>query len=124
MLRPARAMSVLPSLLAMSLHVVTFFKADGGPSAFTVGLLLWSWLPYVFCLASALAFRSSLPAFLAGLFALSLDLVVFNSVFIHPTHSTAAIDLLFAPFANLILAPLGLLVGWGIARLVLTQPVP
>jgi hypothetical protein len=108
----------------MALHVVTFFKSDDGPSAFDVGLLLWSWLPYTFCLACAFAFRNAWPVFLAGSLALAVDLVTFNDVFIHPTHSTAAIGLLFAPLVNLVVVPLGLLLGWGLSRLFRSQPAP
>lgn len=118
----ARALSVIPSFLAMTLHVATFFKAEGDASAFSIGLLLWSWLPYVFCLVSAFNFRSAWPAFVGGSFALTLDLITFNAVFIHPTSSTAAISLLFVPLVNLVLVPLGLLVGLGIARLLFGRP--
>lgn len=116
-MRTARALCVIPSLLAMALHVVIFCKVQGGPSAFSIGLLLWSWLPYDLCLVSAFTFRSAWPAFFAGSFALTLDLVTYNAVFIHPTGSTAAIRLLFAPLENLVLVPIGLLVGVGVARL-------
>ena len=69
-----------------------------------------------FCLSQRIA------AFLAGSLALTVDLVTFYDVFIHPTHSTAAIGLLFAPPVNLFVVPFGLLLGWGLSRLFRSQP--
>ena len=124
MARTDKVIGTLPSILAMGLHVVTFFRAEGGPSTFSVGLLLWSWLPYIFCLAAAFAFRSPWPAFVAASLAFTLDLITFDAVFIHPYHSTAAIDLLFVPLVNLVVVPVGLLLGWGASRLFRTRVAP
>lgn len=111
-----QALAPLPSFLAMALHVSTFFRTEQGPSAFSYGLLLWSWLPYAICLAAAFFFKSAWPAFVAGLLALSLDLMTFDSVFLRPGSSTAAIGLLYAPLVNLFVVPIGLLAGWGLSR--------
>ncbi len=114
--RRTKTLAAAPSLLAIALHFVTFFRAEGGPSAFTCGLLIWSWLPYAICLIAIFAFRSGLPAFIAGTLALAIDLTIFDSVFLRPQHSTAALGLLYAPLANLFVVAVVLLAGWGSAR--------
>jgi hypothetical protein len=100
--------------LGMLLHVyVAFFKSEGGASSFSMGLMVWSWLPY---LVSALLFfvvRRTLIPLCGVVLALVIDALNYYSVFIIPQSSTAALGLLWIPLWNLVLfMPAGLLVGW------------
>jgi hypothetical protein len=100
------------------LHVYTaLFKAEGGFSAFLVGLVVWSCLPYA--IAALVAMRGKRPAIALGaaLGALAGDLFMHYSVFVAPKGSTAALGLLFMPLWNLlVLAPAGAAVAWAVAR--------
>src|SRR5262245_3901552 len=100
------------------LHAYTaFFKAEGPFSGFLLGLMLWSWLPYIGSAVLLLVWKNAHVAFGAALFALGADMVAFYSAFINPTSSTAALGLLFMPLWNLLLfAPVGALLGWLISK--------
>ena len=112
-------LAVLVSALGIALHAyIGLFKADDGPSAFSLGLMVWSSIPYVACLVLAFYGRGNpLPAFLGGAAALCFDASVYYSVFVAPTSSTAALALLFAPVVNAaVLVPVGMLVGLGLGK--------
>ena len=120
----SRILSLSTAALGLALHLYTFVRHLGPDTIwFSVGLLVWSCLPYLFCLAAAFAFRSWLPSFLGAGVAFLLDAATFNAVFIHPLHSTAAISLLWAPLYNLFVVPVGLLLGWLISLLIRAHSV-
>ena len=102
----------------MLLHTYTgFFKTDGEISFFTLKVIGLSWLPYLVCLVFAIAIRNPLIPLCGTILPFILDLMMYDSVFIHPTSSTAAIGLLFMPLWNLVLfMPIGLLAGFLITR--------
>lgn len=102
-----------------ALHAyIGIFEVDGGPGAFTLGLFAWSCTPYLGCLLVArLLGNGRLPAFCGALAALLGDLANFYAVFMSPTSSTAALGLLVVPLLNLVvLAPAGILLGYGVRR--------
>ena len=96
---------------------IAFFEAEGGASGFSLGLMVWSWLPY---LVSALLFvlvrRTLIP--LCGVVPPAvMDTLSFYSVVISPQSSTAPLVLLWMPLWNLVLfMPVGHIVGWLLAR--------
>jgi hypothetical protein len=103
----------------MLLHTYTgFFKTSGEIDLFSLKITGFSWLPYLVCLVLAIAIRNPLIPLCGAILPLILDLMMYYSVFIHPTSSTAAIGLLFMPLWNLVLfMPIGLLAGFLIVRL-------
>ena len=104
------AAGVLVPLFGIALHVHIASKAEGGWSGFTLGLLLWSALPYVLCLLASLVAKRPVHAAVAAACCLVLDALTYRSVFVSPTSSTAALGLLFTPLANLLVAaPVGYL---------------
>ena len=117
----AKWLLITPCVLGLALHVVTFFKgvqASDGLSLFGIGLLIWSWWPYLACLGLRLVRTLVWPVFLASLLALGADAFMFWNVFIDPKGSTAAIGLIFMPLWNMIvILPGGIAVGWAIGRL-------
>ena len=83
--------AVLVNGLGIALHgYISFFKADSGPSAFLIGLLVWSSLVYVGCLVFSFykKRRNPLPVFLGGAAALHVDANVYCAVFVAPDSST------------------------------------
>jgi hypothetical protein len=102
----------------MLLHTYTgFFKTSGGIDLLSLKIIGLSWLPYLVCLMLVVAIRNPLIPLCGAMLPLILDLMMYDSVFIHPTSSTAAIGLLFMPLWNLVLfMPVGLLAGFLIAR--------
>jgi len=115
--KPARLLGFALVALGMLLHAyIAFVKADGGASAFTRGLMLWSWLPYLLALVLLLFLRHPIIPLCGVLGPLILDMMNYYAVFIAPRSSTAAIGLLFMPLWNLIIIePVGLLIGWAIS---------
>ena len=105
--------------LGVALHAYTALgKAEGGFSAFLLGLFVWSCLPYA--IAALVATRGKRPAIALGaaLGALAGDLFMHYSVFVAPKGSTAALGLLVMPLWNLLLlAPAGAAVAWALVRL-------
>ena len=121
--KPARQTGFTLVAIGMLLHAfISLVKANAsGPAglAFSVGLMLWSWLPYLLALLLLLWLRNPVMPLCGILGPFVLDMLVYYEVFIRPTSSTAAIALFFAPLWNLIiLEPIGLLVGWPIGWLV------
>ncbi len=111
--------------LGIALHVwILMFETstseDAGALAFTLGLLAWSWFPYLLCpMVAYVAKRGAAPALAAGgaIAALGPDLFTFHAVFVAPTSSTAAIALLFTPLINLlVMLPLGMLAAYLLLR--------
>jgi hypothetical protein len=113
-----RLVALIAILAGFALHAYTMiFEGAGGPNAFGVGLMLFSWLPYIACAVLLALTRNALAAGCGAIMAVLFDLSIFYSVFIHPTSSTAALGLLFAPLWNLLLfGPLGAGIGWLIGR--------
>jgi len=115
-----RIFAIVVVVAGMLLHAWTaVFKAEGGPSAFTLGLFAWSSLPYLACLLIALrACARSWLALCGALAALCVDFAMYYSVFIAPDTSTAALGLLMAPVINLIVVvPLAVLLAYLLGRL-------
>lgn len=111
--------AVAASSLGILLHAcISFFEADGGPDAFTLGLLAWAAVPYAICLLIAFAGKGRpLHGFCGAMLALVADLVLYHSVFVSPASSTAALGLLFSPLLGVVLwVPLGVLSGYAIRR--------
>jgi hypothetical protein len=102
----------------MLLHAyIAFFKAEGGASNFSMGLMVWSWLPYLVCALFFLVTRRPLIPLFGVVLPAIMDTLNFYSVFISPQSSTAALGLLWMPLWNLVLfMPVGLVIGWAIAR--------
>ena len=74
---------------------------------------LWGMLPYFVCLAVLAASVSAIPAAVGAGLALLFDLATHYSVFVSPTHSTAALGLVFAPIVSgAITSPLAMLIAW------------
>jgi hypothetical protein len=103
------------------LHIYTAGRAEGGPSAFLVGLFLWSCIPYGISAVLARFTRTEIFALGAAAASLAMDGFTHYSVFIAPKGSTAALGLLFAPLWNLIaVGPIGALVAWTARRMAAT----
>jgi hypothetical protein len=90
---------------------VCFFNADGPLSTFSIGLFVWSAVPYLACLAISKLVGPDY-GFYGVLACLLGDGLTYYSVFVNPTSSTAAIGLLFSPMVNLVFfLPIGMFVG-------------
>jgi len=102
------------------LHLYTAaFKAEGGISAFLVGLVLLSCAPYAIAAVLATRGRRALLALGAAGASLLADLYMHYSVFIAPQSSTAALGLLVMPVWNLlVVGPLGAVLLWLVHRIV------
>jgi hypothetical protein len=106
---------VAVAALGAALHAYeSFWLASGGPA---VGFFLWAVVPYAMCLVVAMASKSAIPALAGAVVALAFDLLAHYEVFVHPTSSTAALALLFAPLWNtLVFSPIAILLTWLILR--------
>jgi hypothetical protein len=73
---------------------------------------LWSIFPYV--LGGLLVIAGPFRIFIGALTLIAVaDLLVFRSIFIHPTSSTAPIALIFMPlWSVLVIGPVGAALGW------------
>lgn len=110
--------AITVATLGILLHgYISLIKADGGPNAFTLGLLAFSAIPYAICgLVAVIGKGRPVPALTGAVGPLLSDLGLYHSVFVAPSSSTAAIALLFGPLVNItVLLPLGLLIGYGVA---------
>jgi hypothetical protein len=111
--------AVTVAMLGIALHgYISLFKAEGGPDAFTLGLLALSAVPYGVCLLVTLRGKGQ-PVL--GLFgaaaALVFSSIAYHSVFVAPSASTAALGLLVLPVVNLLIAvPVAMAVGYGLQR--------
>lgn len=120
-----RVIAVSPFFAAVALQLwVMFVESAAGITSFDLALFIWTLLPY--CLAAWVAVRgtSPWPGFIAGVVAFLFDLFIFQSVFLAPEGSTAALALLFAPLWNLVLfVPAALLIGrWAFRDRTATSP--
>ena len=100
--------------IGLLLHAhIAFFEGKEVGSTFLLALMVWSWLPYLVSLRLILLVRRPLIPLCGVIPPLVMDAFNYYEVFISPTSSTAAINLLFMPLWNLVLfMPIGLLVGW------------
>lgn len=101
-------------VLGVLFHVyIAFMEAEGGPSVFSIGLMLCSWIAYLVSALLAFRIRRAIIPLCGAVLPLVSDVICYDSVFLHPSSSTAAITLLIMPIWNLLAAlPLGLVVGW------------
>lgn len=103
-------------LCGLLIHLKTAFRESSDPwSGFTVGLLLWSLLPYlVIELASR---KSSWGALCAAVAVFLADLYVHLAVFVWPGSSTAPLGLVAMPLWNLVLVvPVSFVAGYVIEK--------
>lgn len=103
-------------LCGVVLHLKTAFWESSDPwSGFSIGLLLWSLLPY---LVVELAGRKSSWGALCAVVAVFLsDLYVHLGVFVWPDSSTAPLGLVAMPLWNLVLlVPVSFLAGYFIEK--------
>lgn len=104
--------------LGVALHAWISFAKASEVALFTLGLFFVGSVPYgVGALWLRYGGRPSIPV--AGMLAaLGVDFLVYHSVFIAPSSSTAALGLVVAPFWNLfVVMPVACLVAWGILAL-------
>jgi hypothetical protein len=107
------------SMAGVMLHMYTAtFRAEGSPSLFLVGLLLWSCAPYGVSLVLLLLARKPVLAMGYGATSLGFDIYTYVTVFVWPSSSTAALGLLVMPIWNLVLfGPAGAFVAWVIFKI-------
>ncbi len=99
------------------LHLYTALIRSSQVDGFTIGLLIWSWMPYLLIWLIAVRRNRHVRALFPIVFVLTFDLFVHASVFHFAKSSTASLGLLWAPLWNLILiVPLGLVIGLGVER--------
>ena len=99
---------VAVSLLGIGLHA--YF--NGGAT----GFLLWTSVPYLFCLVASCLAPTHVPAIAAAVVVLAFDVFVHYSVATSKS-STAAIAYVYSPLWNtLVLAPIALLVASAVVR--------
>ena len=114
--KTARLLALILITAGILLHVyIALFTINAETTMFSLGLLAWSGLPYLIC--AFVARNHSLVA-LGGVTAVFLiDLYVYYTA-VAPSEITAPVlELLFAPFWNLILyMPIGMLIGRWISR--------
>jgi hypothetical protein len=103
---------------ALLLHAYTaFIKSEGGTTPFSIGLMLWSWLPYLLSAWFFSLMRRPLVPLCGVIPPLIIDAWTFYAVFIRPQSSTAALALIWVPLWNLVIfMPLGMLIGWILSR--------
>jgi hypothetical protein len=100
---PPHPAAVVLLVLGLLLHA---YEQIVGADSFAPAWLLWALVPYVLCACLAM-FRALRLAAIAGTGAtLLFDLWIHYTVFVHPTSSTAALALIFAPLlTSLVIAP-------------------
>jgi glycopeptide antibiotics resistance protein len=109
----ARKVTYTGLVAGLVLHLTTFLRAEGGVSSFSIGLLIWSLLPYVVVIIILHPMNKPQRALGATGTILFMDLWMYKEVFVTPGSSTAALGLLFMPLWNMIIfIPLGFLLGW------------
>jgi hypothetical protein len=113
---PVRLLGFALVALGMLLHAyIAFVKASSGALFFSIGLMIWSWLPYILALTLLLLLRNPIMPLIGVLGPLYFDMQSYYTAFIAPQSSTAALILLWVPLWNLIIIePIGLLIGWPI----------
>ncbi|YBV95586.1 hypothetical protein M1D80_18485 [Phyllobacteriaceae bacterium JZ32] len=107
-----RLLAFTPSLAGILQGYIVFILSEEHFDVSSVRWFLYFSLPYAICWVIA-ARVNALAGFVGALFALIDDMITLYGVFVEPSHSTAPINLVFAPMANLILlVPVGLAIGW------------
>ncbi|SRR6266536_2805932 len=103
-------LALLVAVLAIVLHVYENLAKAAEPS---LGWFLWAMLPYAICLAVWARSSIGAPALAGVIAALAFDLVAHYDVFVHPTHSTAALAMIFVPlWSTLLFCPAAMLLVW------------
>lgn len=100
--------------LGACLHIfTTFVNSSGGITGFSLGVMLWSIVPYIICLIILRSVGTPIKVLGSSLIILIMDAWMYEEVFISPSSSTAALGLLIMPFWNMVLfIPIGCLLGW------------
>lgn len=98
----------------MLLHVAATAVYSADPlSSFELGALGWSALPYIGLLLVGRRFGAGISVLCGAVLVVALDANVLWSVYMQPRSSTAALNLLAAPFYHLcIVLPLVALAAW------------
>ena len=108
--------------LGLLLHLYTALMTSDQINAFSLGLMIWSWAPYLLIWVTTIRQSKHLRAFVPILFIFTADSLVHLAVFYSPQSSTASLGLLWAPLWNLILlVPLGMILGIGVERYFLSD---
>jgi hypothetical protein len=115
----ARNAGFIIAVLGLLLHAhVAIFKAEGGVSSFSLGLMIWSWLPYLAALVLFLVVRRVLIPLGGITLPIVLDVLNYYFVFVSPGSSTAPLALLWMPLWNLLIfMPAGMFVGWILSKM-------
>lgn len=112
MLRIAAIMVIALGMLHAS---ITFYEARGQIDLITLGLIVYSWLPYLVCLLLAVGKTNPVIPLCGALLPFFLNLMMYCSA---ATSSTAQIGLIFMPLLDFVLfMPIGLLTGFLLAVL-------
>jgi len=105
---------VLGAALGLALHG---YEQASRADTLAVGWLLWALVPYALGLAVSRVPALRLPAIAGVAVVLLFDLYVHYAVFVHPTSSTAALALIFAPIWNtLVFGPVAMVLAWLVVR--------
>ena len=108
-MRWSRVAGVIPIAIGVGTNV--YFLGIADP------FFAWTTLPYGVCGIALTVMKSAAPATVTAGIVAAMDVLNAYSVFVEPTSSTAALNLIWIPFWNLILiCPIGLLVGKIIAE--------
>lgn len=112
--------AIVPIAAGLLLHLSTaLFQSADSTDSFVLGLFGFASLPYLICVLLLTKFGRDFEAFSGAALPLVFDLAVYYSVFVNPSHTHAALNLLAAPFVSLfVLLPAGLFVGWGVSKIV------
>lgn len=111
-----------PSLCILALggllHAFVLLGLASTVNWFSIWISFLALLPYVVCTAIAFRVRGwGFPALLGGIGAITLDVYAQASVFMFPSSSTSALNLLFAPYVSLVFgAGTGILIGYLVLR--------
>ena len=93
------------------------YEGYSGTEDFPAVFFAWSMGPYVLLLAVSSLKPLRAPSIAGAAIALAFDALIHYQVFVHPTSSTAAIALLFAPIWNaLVFIPIAVAMAWQAAR--------
>ncbi len=111
---------MLPMAAGFLLHLnIVFIQGSGPINVIILTLVGVSILPYAVCAVLLFRFRRDFEAFFGSLFPLMLDIGVYYSVYVDPSHTHAALLYTVAWKGSLFaLFPAGLIVGWLASRFV------
>ena len=113
-----KSIAIAPIFVGLFLHIYTATKASTNSiDAFGVGLIIWSWVPYLICALLTLPDGKYFSAIGGAYTILLVDIMMSYSLFTGLGGSTAGIGVLFMPFWNIVLfMPLGMFIGSKIKR--------